>query len=579
MAKKDTTIPSSCINKEPFVELDPNGKASILNYNLPQSTCFELKNYLKLRIEDKCFKPETFNPPRNNFWDVTANLASADIYQRLNDDILGVTDGGIISNSYYLRTDNLVENLEPETKGDMPEMQSQKKIAERQVLTQDNKSLLVDVKVGEVVNQVVKGRRPFLIRNLWGKPLLYFVSRPIKTQPTISIVLHNKVCSYLGDYGAGRTVKTFSLLPGEKTTISIRSYKHIEEFKKRAENVLDSFTETSTRELQKYTEELEQKSNIINSLSLGLKLEGGIDVGLFELANVGMNFGAEFQGSFTGNIGSQLTTFNSALDTHVTNSSNSREIEVNTETSSLQISGSEESIVRQLENINHSRVLNFVFRQLLQEYITITYLNDVSIVYSNGYPESKRVVKLADIDTLLKEVLIEDCVEDVRKGIIKLLCSVQDYEGTTTPFIECVEEEIQDCCSGDDPYFNKYIRKRKGLSQTYKGITVPGIIMDVRSRILRTDAVVVDALLGQGEALDCYNMHLQDEAVKKAQLDNIAYQQQINIIDGINNNQKKAELYKKVFTDCCDVPQVGCTCGCGGDCNCNENKSTTPENE
>lgn len=342
---------------------------------------------------------------------------------------------------------------------------------------------------------------------------------------------------------------------------------------------MDSFTETSTRELQKYTEELEQKSNIINSLSLSLKLEGGIDIGLFELANVGMNFGAEFQGSFTGNIGSQLTTFNSALDTHVTNSSNSREIEVNTETSSLQISGSEESIVRQLENINHSRVLNFVFRQLLQEYITITYLNDVSIVYSNGYPESKRVVKLANIDTLLKEVLVEDCVEDVRKGIIKLLCSVQDYEGTTTPFIECIEEEIQDCCSGDEPYFNKYIRKRKGLSQTYKGITVPGIIMDVRSRILRTDAVVVDALLGQGEALDCYNMHLQDEAVKKAQLDNTAYQQQINIIDGINNNQKKAELYKKVFTDCCDVPQVGCTCGCGGDCNCNENKNSTPENE
>lgn len=216
MAKKDTTIPSSCINKEPFVELDPNGKASILNYNLPQSTCFELKNYLKLKIEDKCFKPETFNPPRDNFWDVTANLASADIYQRLNDDILGVTDGGIISNSYYLRTDNLVENLEPDSKGEMPEMQPQKKIAERQVLTQENKSLLVDVKVGEVVNQVVKGRRPFLIRNLWGKPLLYFVSRPIKPQPTISLVLHNKVCSYLGDYGAGRTVKTFSLLPGEK---------------------------------------------------------------------------------------------------------------------------------------------------------------------------------------------------------------------------------------------------------------------------------------------------------------------------------------------------------------------------
>jgi len=47
------------------------------------------------------------------------------------------------------------------------------------------------------------------------------------------------------------------------------------------------------------------------------------------------------------------------------------------------------------------------------------------------------------------------------------------------------------------------------------------------------------------------------------------------MIQILNNNQKKAELYKKVFGNCCDVPQVGCSCGCGGDCNFNESKSTT----
>lgn len=558
--------PSFCIPKPPFIELDPNGKPAILNYNLPQSTCFELKNYLKLRIDDKCFLPITFTPPRDNFWELTANLSTADIYQKLNDDILGVSDSGIVANNFYLQTEPLVQNISSDK--DLGGAMQEKKLTERKVLKEDTQSLLVDVKVSEVVNQVVKGRRPFLRRNLWGKPQLYFASRPIKPQPTIAIVLHNEVCSYLGNYGAGKTLKSFSLLPGEKTTISIRTYKFMEEFKRRAENVLDSFTETSTHELQKYIEEWENKNNIINSLSLSLALSGGLDIGVLgNLGSVGLNFGASFQGSFNGNIGTQMGTFNSAFDTHVTQSTNSRDIEVNTEVSSTQISENEESVVRQVENINHSRVLNFIFRQLVQEYFTITYLNDVSIVYSNGYPESKIVVKLADIDSLLTQVINPACIEDVRKGITKLLCSVQDYQGTITPFIECIEETIQDCCGGDPPYVNKYIRKKFGLSQTYNGVTVPGIIMNVKNRIIRTDAVIVEALLGQGEALDCYNMHLQDEAVKKTQLDNTALQQQIDIINSITPPQKKAELYKKVFGACCDVAQSG---GC---CNCNE---TTP---
>lgn len=557
--------PSSCIPKPPFIELDPNGQPAILNYNLPQSTCFELKNYLKLKIEDKCFLPITFNPPRDNFWDVTANLSSADIYQKLNDDILGVSDSGIVANNFYLQTEPLVQNISASKSDSEMGQGMQKKVSERNVLKEDTQSLLVDVKVSEVVNQVVKGRRPFLRRNLWGKPQLYFATRPVKPEPTIAIVLHNQVCSYLGNYGAGKTLKSFSLLPGEKTTISIRTYKFMEEFKRRAENVLDSFTETSSHELQKYVEEWENKNNIINSLSLSLALNGGLDIGVLgNLGSVGLNFGASFSGSFNGNIGTQMGTFNSAFDTHVTQSTNSRDIEVNTEVSSKQITENEETVVRQVENINHSRVLNFIFRQLVQEYFTITYLNDVSIVYSNGYPESKIVVKLADIDSLLTQVLDPACVEDVRKGITKLLCSIQDYQGTVTPFIECTEETIQDCCGEDPPYVNKYLRKKFGLSQTYNGVTVPGIIMNVKNRIIRTDAVIAEALLGQGEALDCYNMHLQDEAVKKTQLDNTALQQQIDIINAINNDQKKAELYKKVFGPCCDVAQSG---GC---CNCNE---------
>ena len=46
---------SSCNPKEPFVRLEDTGEASILNYNLPQSTCYRASSYLGLDFNDKIF--------------------------------------------------------------------------------------------------------------------------------------------------------------------------------------------------------------------------------------------------------------------------------------------------------------------------------------------------------------------------------------------------------------------------------------------------------------------------------------------------------------------------------------------
>jgi hypothetical protein len=77
---------------------------------------------------------------------------------------------------------------------------------------------------------------------------------------------------------------------------------------------------------------------------------------------------------------------------------------------------------------------------------------------------------------------------------------------------------------------------------------------------MRTPAVIVDALLGQGEALDCYNMQLQEAAYMSATLENEKTKQMIGIIDAISDSSEKAKMYKKVFGECCDVSQSG---GCG----------------
>jgi hypothetical protein len=98
------------------------------------------------------------------------------------------------------------------------------------------------------------------------------------------------------------------------------------------------------------------------------------------------------------------------------------------------------------------------------------------------------------------------------------------------------------------------------FSQDGNNITINGVIADITLRTLPTDSVIVDALLGHGEALDCFNLHLQESAIEEAKLNNDIKQQTIDILNAITDPVEKATLYKKVFGDCCDVPQSGCNC-------------------
>ncbi|MFD2614801.1 Ig-like domain-containing protein [Paenibacillus gansuensis] len=53
----------------------------------------------------------------------------------------------------------------------------------------------------------------------------------------IILVESYRLSSYLANYGAGRTIKTFSLLPGEKSKISVRSYSQDEKTMKSAATI------------------------------------------------------------------------------------------------------------------------------------------------------------------------------------------------------------------------------------------------------------------------------------------------------------------------------------------------------
>ncbi len=541
----------SCTPREPLTKLDANGTASILNYNLPQSTTYEVVSFIRLDIPGTSFKPSERKPPPDNYWERLDK-------ERGKLDLTPQTIERVLTGKAYTSVGEIMNTGLNFTAAEIPTTSGVKFQAGNIPVSTKSTSFATEY----VANKIADGFRPQLYRRPSGKQGLIFHPRPRQARPAIYLVLKMRMASYLGDYGAGQTLSTFSLLPGEKTVIQIRDYRHNETTKVTSQSVLDSYSESSMDDLQTTVEAStsqtsESSETDTDTMAAHAGGEAGINLGIVKL---GGEAGGEVSSVNTATeaVTQQVSTLNSAVSHHVQTADTQRQVEINTDVTSTDISETETTTTRTLENINRSRVLNFVFRQLLQEYYTLTYLDDVSLVYSNGYDTSRKTGTLSSMDNLLRAVLADDkAVASVRSDIYVHLCNIPDYTGTRVSFIEAVTEAQRNCIEKDrEARPVTYVRKRKDLKQTYKDKTVNGIILNVTHRVLRTPSVIVDALLGQGEALDCYNQNLQEAAFDLAHLANRKQEQALQVVEAIDDPVERARLYNHVFGTCCPTPQA-----------------------
>ncbi len=93
-------------------------------------------------------------------------------------------------------------------------------------------------------------RWPIFYNTMGGKLCLRWMDFP-KMPPKLFFIETYKLTSFPGDYGPGRIIKTFSLLPGEETEISIKTWKKSTTSTKEASSILDSYTEEKADEFEK----------------------------------------------------------------------------------------------------------------------------------------------------------------------------------------------------------------------------------------------------------------------------------------------------------------------------------------
>jgi len=200
-----------------------------------------------------------------------------------------------------------------------------------------------------------------------------------------------------------------------------------------------------------------------------------------------------------------------AAQKHTAKASAKRDVQINTSSEVKEETGEETAIERVIENVNLSRTLNFVFRQMNQQFVTILQLADVRVAFFNGSTASAREVPLPQLDELLEEFIQPAQRKEVRDAILNQVRTVRDYTGAAQPFIE----EI-DLGGGDT-----YIRVRKELEFTYtepitgQTIAFTGVPLAVDKYTMRTDGVIVEAMLGQASSLDSYAEELQLLEVRK----------------------------------------------------------------
>jgi hypothetical protein len=382
---------------------------------------------------------------------------------------------------------------------------------------------------------------------------------PAVMRPRIAIVHVCRMSSYLGTYGAGRTISTFSLLPGEKHEIEIKTYKRTKQTTTEASSILDSFESTTADEFQS---DLSSENTTQNSEEKNFAYHAEAE------ASATWGWGsAKASGGVEGGKSSKREEFaknvSSTTQKHAASAASKRQVEVNTSSQTETEQGEEFATKRTIENINVGRTLNFVFRQMNQVFVTVLSIIDVRVAFTNGEPGQEREYTLPEIDELLNEKINSASRQAVMDAIWQSLFVSFDWRGNHRPLIEAVKLEA---AAGGQAMKMSVVSDHKGATfwrfkqqattldslQDGATVTVPGVVLGVTKSTLPTDGVIVDALLGQGNALDAYSMGLQMEAVsdKKAQNDRASaetelLQAKLQVIR--DKDKERAEIITMLF--------------------------------
>jgi hypothetical protein len=366
------------------------------------------------------------------------------------------------------------------------------------------------------------------------------------------------ISSFLGDYGLGPVVRTFTLLPGEETKISIKTWRSTQSKVAEASSIVDSYTsEAGSRFTNTVQRETTDKHSRLNKESWHVEAEVSASWG-FGSAKVSGGAEGEYQASRE----SFAKQVEDAVQEHTSQASSARNLTVTSSTEFTQESGQENLTERTIRNLNLRRVLNFVFRGLNQEHTTKIHLLEVTVGFTNGAANSWREVPLSGLRELLEQVLVPGKIDEVASQILGAAGTVMDINDQPVATLDRVERQqdgtykilpatrddagLFPAPPEDRSFFYRF--KRGALAQSEDDPRkVDGVRLKERKITMQTDSVVVEALLGEADALDSYAMTSQRAEAEAKWLANRRVELAIETLDKIADPEARAAAYAQMF--------------------------------
>ena len=526
---------------------DP-GTAPLLNYNVPQPAEYTGRYYLDLALPPDALKPAPARPT------VPAAEQRPGTDYSL-DEINGLVDG-LLKDADPVALAAQPDPAPARPGGDPPPAFDRilgAALAKRRAAGIQGRALLADDAATAAAARLVPGRRPPYLRRLdalvgrigapqlaarvakgervvesrtlGGDPRYELRAPPAPGKPRFAIVHQCRLSSYLGEYGAGRTVSTFSLLPGEKHEIEIKTYKRTKTKAVESSSILDSYEEETADEFQSdLTQESSTSTAMESSLAVSADVQASATWGWGSAnASVGVDSSSSSKREdFAKNVAS-------TTQKHAAKAAAKRQVEVNTTNETETEEGEERAIKRTLENINVGRTLNFVMRQMNQVFVSVLAVTDIRLGFANGQPGHYQEYTLPELGDFLDQHVQPAARDKVKTIVWNALFLCFDWRSELKPLVEALA--LAPVAAGGlltnastapakDPLkasFWRFPHHETALDRTRDGVavTVPGVVLAVTRSILPTDGVIVEALLGQGNALDAYSLGLQVEAVRE----------------------------------------------------------------
>lgn len=388
------------------------------------------------------------------------------------------------------------------------------------------------------------------------------------TDPSICLIEVFGITSFLDDYGLGQTIRTFSLLPGEETKLSLKTWRSSSESVTRGATIVDSYTDSAGERFNNTVQaETTDKNSRANKSSW--QVEASVEASFgFGSAKVSGGAAGEFQES-RDTFAKQVSD---AVREHTSQATVTRS---NTVTSSSEVSkttGQEELIERTIKNVNLRRVLNFVFRELNQKYDVRIHLLDVRIGFTNGTPNSWREVSIGQLRPFLEEILEGDreagtLQDEVAADILSAMGTIHDLRDSPVILLEKVEVKDDGVYEksdakretegiyegrllpppGDGSFFYRVKRGKLGQGSEDERRQVDGVLLQKNELVMPTDSVVIEALLGRADALDEYSMYTQLVDVEKKKIEIDREREGLRVLRKIEDSKEASAAYARMF--------------------------------